>query len=32
LYKKMKVYSPRPALMSDLTKFHSDDYISFLSK
>eukprot|EP01116_Phalansterium_solitarium_P024049 TRINITY_DN868_c0_g7_i1.p1 TRINITY_DN868_c0_g7~~TRINITY_DN868_c0_g7_i1.p1 ORF type:complete len:432 (+),score=153.89 TRINITY_DN868_c0_g7_i1:107-1402(+) len=32
LYKKMQVYRPRAATVEDLTSFHSDDYINFLSR
>ena len=31
LYKHMNIFRPKPALASDMTAFHSDDYISFLS-
>jgi len=32
LYKKMQVFRPRPASDQDLMRFHSDDYVRFLSK
>ena len=31
LYKHMNIFRPRPASRADLTAFHSDDYIRFLS-
>jgi histone deacetylase 1/2 len=31
LYKHLNVFRPRPASRADLTAFHSDDYIRFLS-
>ncbi|PRP77333.1 histone deacetylase family protein [Planoprotostelium fungivorum] len=30
LFKKMQIYRPRLATESDVTKFHSDDYVDFL--
>lgn len=30
LYKKMEVYRPHRATFEDMTKFHSDEYVSFL--
>lgn len=32
LYKQMDCYRPHPAAAGELTQFHADDYISFLSK
>src|SRR5688500_14800852 len=32
LYKKMQVFRPRPATTDDLLKFHSEDYVGFLSR
>eukprot|EP01114_Cavostelium_apophysatum_P024329 TRINITY_DN9485_c0_g1_i1.p1 TRINITY_DN9485_c0_g1~~TRINITY_DN9485_c0_g1_i1.p1 ORF type:complete len:429 (-),score=78.79 TRINITY_DN9485_c0_g1_i1:33-1319(-) len=32
LYKKMQVYKPRPATNDDLLRFHSDDYVGFLTR
>ena len=32
LFRKMSVYKPRKATKADLLKFHSDDYIDFLSR
>jgi histone deacetylase 3 len=32
LYKKMQVYRPRPAEAIDLMKYHSQEYIDFLSR
>nr|QSX72310.1 histone deacetylase 1 [Halisarca dujardinii] len=30
LYRKMEIYRPHKALFSDITRYHSDDYINFL--
>jgi acetoin utilization deacetylase AcuC-like enzyme len=32
LHHKMKVYKPKTATSADLRKFHSDDYVDFLSR
>lgn len=32
LYKKMEIYRAKPATKREMTQFHSDDYIEFLSK
>jgi histone deacetylase 1/2 len=32
LYKEMECYRPHPASAGEMTQFHSEDYISFLSK
>jgi len=32
LYKKMECYHPHPASQGELSKFHSEDYVSFLSR
>lgn len=32
LYKEMECYRPHPASAGEMTQFHSDEYISFLSK
>eukprot|EP00636_Phaeomonas_parva_P003338 CAMPEP_0118857862 /NCGR_PEP_ID=MMETSP1163-20130328/4782_1 /TAXON_ID=124430 /ORGANISM="Phaeomonas parva, Strain CCMP2877" /LENGTH=478 /DNA_ID=CAMNT_0006791231 /DNA_START=484 /DNA_END=1920 /DNA_ORIENTATION=+ len=32
LYRKMDVYRPHPATAQEMTRFHSDDYIDFLSR
>ena len=30
LYKKMEIYRPHLATETELTRFHSDDYVNFL--
>jgi acetoin utilization deacetylase AcuC-like enzyme len=32
LYKEMNCYSPHPASAGEMTQFHSEDYVQFLSK
>jgi histone deacetylase 1/2 len=32
LYKEMDCYRPHPASVGEMTQFHSDDYVQFLSK
>jgi histone deacetylase 1/2 len=32
LYKQMDCYRPHPATTGEMTQFHSDDYVQFLSK
>lgn len=32
LHKRMSVYEPRSATREELTSFHDDDYIDFLSR
>jgi histone deacetylase 1/2 len=32
LYKQMDCYRPHPAVAGEMTQFHSEDYIQFLSK
>jgi len=32
LYKQMDCYRPHPAVTGEMTQFHSEDYIQFLSK
>ena len=32
LYKHLNVFRPKPASRADLTAFHSDDYVRFLSE
>jgi histone deacetylase 1/2 len=32
LYKKMEINRPNAATFSEMTKFHSDDYIEFLER
>lgn len=32
LYRKMECYKPHPATPGEMTQFHSDDYVSFLSR
>ncbi|KAF0440741.1 histone deacetylase [Gigaspora margarita] len=32
LYKRMEIFRPRPGTIEELTQFHTDDYINFLSR